>query len=242
MKTTEFKGLIEQLGELTDVQRTALMAALNSKGSANEAIALIETRFAAAPACGHCKSERFGTWGWASGLRRYKCKECKRTFNALTGTPLAWVVQTWSWRAGFVALAAGAATVVVDGTPRGLAPVTLELSPGPHRVALRSVKGTAERAIRVAAGDDVDFTTQLNPESLVVVPGAKIEPSVAQDTAGTRYQFERTGYFWADPIDSKPGALVFNRIVTLRDGWAKVAGVSATGGTGTATAKGDKGR
>ncbi|NBU58522.1 MAG: IS1595 family transposase [Betaproteobacteria bacterium] len=97
MKTTEFKGLIEQLGELTEVQRTALMAALNSKGSANEAIALIETRFAAAPACGHCKSERFGTWGWASGLRRYKCKECKRTFNALTGTPLAQLHRRDAW-------------------------------------------------------------------------------------------------------------------------------------------------
>jgi glutaminyl-tRNA synthetase len=93
-----------------------------------------------------------------------------------------------------------------------------------------------------AAGDDVDFTTQLNPESLIVVRGAKIEPSVAHDAAGTRYQFERTGYFWADPVDSKPGALVFNRIVTLRDGWAKVSGVAATAAVGTVTAKGTQGR
>jgi len=73
-----------------------------------------------------------------------------------------------------------------------------------------------------AGGDDVDFTTLLNPESLVVVKGAKIEPSVASDARDARYQFERTGYFWQD-ADSAPGALVFNRIVTLRDGWAKVA-------------------
>ena len=76
-----------------------------------------------------------------------------------------------------------------------------------------------------AGGDDVDFTTLLNPESLVVVKGAKIEPSVAADGRDARYQFERTGYFWQD-ADSAPGALVFNRIVTLRDGWAKVAAKS----------------
>jgi glutaminyl-tRNA synthetase len=74
--------------------------------------------------------------------------------------------------------------------------------------------------------DDVpegsDFTSVLNPESLVVVEGAKIEPSVAGDELGSRYQFERTGYFVSDPIDSKPGKLVFNRTVTLRDTWAKI--------------------
>jgi len=58
----------------------------------------------------------------------------------------------------------------------------------------------------------------------VVVPGAKIEPSVAKDARGTRYQFERTGYFISDSIDSTPERLVFNRTVTLRDSWAKVKG------------------
>jgi glutaminyl-tRNA synthetase len=64
----------------------------------------------------------------------------------------------------------------------------------------------------------------LNPESLVVVKGAKIEPSVAADPAGSRYQFERTGYFMSDPVDSREGSLVFNRTVGLRDSWAKVKG------------------
>ena len=66
-----------------------------------------------------------------------------------------------------------------------------------------------------------DFTSVLNPASLVTVPGAKIEPSVTADPPGTRYQFERTGYFMSDPEDSRPGALVFNRTVTLRDSWGK---------------------
>jgi glutaminyl-tRNA synthetase len=67
-----------------------------------------------------------------------------------------------------------------------------------------------------------DFLSVVNPESLTVVRGAKIEPSVGADAAGTRYQFERTAYFISDALDSKPGALVFNRTVTLRDTWAKI--------------------
>ena len=73
-----------------------------------------------------------------------------------------------------------------------------------------------------AVGEGQEFTGTLNPDSLVVVPGAKIEPSVAKDPIGTRYQFERTGYFIGDTVDSRPDHLVFNRTVTLRDSWAKV--------------------
>lgn len=97
MKTQEFQAVIEQLGDLSEVQRSALVAALKGNGSANDVIALIETRFAVAPVCGHCKSAAFGSWGVASGLRRYKCKCCSRTFNALTGTPLAQLHRREAW-------------------------------------------------------------------------------------------------------------------------------------------------
>jgi glutaminyl-tRNA synthetase len=66
-----------------------------------------------------------------------------------------------------------------------------------------------------------DFIQHLNPDSLVVVRGARVEPSVAGDDADTRYQFERLGYFWRDPLDSTPESLVFNRTVTLRDTWTR---------------------
>jgi glutaminyl-tRNA synthetase len=70
---------------------------------------------------------------------------------------------------------------------------------------------------------DGDFLAQLNPHSLEVVPDAKLEPSVANAPAMTRYQFERLGYFCVDS-DSAPGKLVFNRTATLKDTFAKVAG------------------
>ena len=66
-----------------------------------------------------------------------------------------------------------------------------------------------------------DFTANLNPNSLELIPHAKLEPSLANATAGSRYQFERLGYFCADP-DSRPGKAVFNRTVALKDTWAKV--------------------
>jgi glutaminyl-tRNA synthetase len=66
-----------------------------------------------------------------------------------------------------------------------------------------------------------DVLDNLNPNSLEVIPLAKIEPSLANAAVGDRYQFERLGYFCVDP-DSKPGALVFNRTVALKDTWAKV--------------------
>jgi glutaminyl-tRNA synthetase len=76
-------------------------------------------------------------------------------------------------------------------------------------------------------GGEEDFKTHLNPESLVVVEGAVIEPGVRDDPAGSRYQFERVGYFCSDPVESRPDALVFNRTVTLRDTWARAARAEA---------------
>jgi glutaminyl-tRNA synthetase len=74
--------------------------------------------------------------------------------------------------------------------------------------------------------DDVpegqDYRANLNPNSLETLTGCKLEPSLAAATPGTRYQFERLGYFTADPVDSAPGRPVFNRAVTLRDTWAKL--------------------
>jgi glutaminyl-tRNA synthetase len=73
--------------------------------------------------------------------------------------------------------------------------------------------------------DDVpegsDYRANLNPESLAVLKGCKLEPSLASAAPGDTFQFERLGYFCVD-VDSRPGAPVFNRAVTLRDTWAKI--------------------
>ncbi len=69
--------------------------------------------------------------------------------------------------------------------------------------------------------EGLDFTAYLNPNSLEVVSGCKLEPSLRDTAPGSRYQFERLGYFCTDP-DSRPGRPVFNRTITLRDTWAKI--------------------
>jgi glutaminyl-tRNA synthetase len=65
------------------------------------------------------------------------------------------------------------------------------------------------------------FLDNINPNSLSVVRDAKLEPSLAAAEPGEHFQFERLGYFFTDPVDSKPGRPVFNRTATLRDTWAK---------------------
>ncbi len=66
-----------------------------------------------------------------------------------------------------------------------------------------------------------DFKEFLNPDSRTVLAGCMLEPGLAGCTPEDRFQFERQGYFCADPVASRPGRPVFNRIVTLRDSWAK---------------------
>jgi glutaminyl-tRNA synthetase len=75
--------------------------------------------------------------------------------------------------------------------------------------------------------DDVangtDFKSNLNPNSLETLTSCRVEPSLAAAVPGSRHQFERQGYFCVDPVDSSDKALVFNRTVSLRDSWAKIA-------------------
>ncbi len=78
---------------------------------------------------------------------------------------------------------------------------------------------TCEDPNRTSEGED--FTANLNPLSLEVLPQCKVEPSLAEAAPGSRYQFERLGYFCVDR-ESLPGKLVFNRTVALKDTWAKI--------------------
>jgi len=67
-----------------------------------------------------------------------------------------------------------------------------------------------------------NYLDDLNPASLEVLKDCKVEPGLRQAAAGSRFQFERLGYFFVDPADSAPGKPVFNRIVSLRDTWGKI--------------------
>ncbi|MGH9613352.1 MAG: glutamine--tRNA ligase, partial [Bryobacteraceae bacterium] len=85
---------------------------------------------------------------------------------------------------------------------------------------------TNENPNEVAEGGD--FTDNLNPNSLEVITGAKLEPSLRTAAPGSGYQFERLGYFCAD-LDSTLDKPVFNRTVALRDTWAKIEKAGKTG-------------
>jgi glutaminyl-tRNA synthetase len=70
--------------------------------------------------------------------------------------------------------------------------------------------------------EDAGWKADLNPRSLETLADAKVEPSLAGAAPGSRFQFERNGYFCADLVDSTERRLVFNRTVTLRDSWARI--------------------
>jgi glutaminyl-tRNA synthetase len=103
---------------------------------------------------------------------------------------------------------------------------TIHWVSAPH--ALDAEVRLYETLFTVENPDDVpegqDFTETLNPDSLEILRGCKLEPSLAGSLPGARCQFERLGYFCADPEDSRPGAPVFNRTVTLKDTWARIEG------------------
>ena len=82
-----------------------------------------------------------------------------------------------------------------------------------------------DRLFQVAdpMGKEDDLTKYLNPKSLETLTTCRVESNLEGAKPGSKFQFERVGYFCVDSKDSSPGKLVFNRIVPLRDSWAKVS-------------------
>ncbi len=138
---------------------------------------------------------------------------------------------------------AGAFTLRCEGAARGpggeveslscsLDPAALSGAPDGKRApgtihwvhAARSVPARVrlyDRLFRVEQPDaEEDLLAALNPESLAEAPEARTEPALARGRPGSRYQFLRQGYFFADPVDSRDGAPVWNRTIALKDTWA----------------------
>src|SRR5690349_18636323 len=107
MREADFEVLLRLVERLGGEQRAALGRALASVSGEPEAVRLLEEAFTAAPRCPHCAATALQRWGHASGLRRYRCAACRRTFNALTGTSLARLRKKACWPRYGEALAAG---------------------------------------------------------------------------------------------------------------------------------------
>jgi len=98
MDGLKFQQLIAMLGELNEDQRQTVAAIISSHGDLAEVTSVIEARFATQVLCLHCQSTNVGSWGRACGLKRYRCRECRKSFNALTGTPLARLHKRGAWK------------------------------------------------------------------------------------------------------------------------------------------------
>jgi glutaminyl-tRNA synthetase len=102
---------------------------------------------------------------------------------------------------------------------------TIHWVSAPHAVAAEV--RLYDQLFRKPDPDDVEegqnYLANLNPNSLVMLTDCRVEPSLIGAAPGSRYQFERQGYFCVDPRDSSGQRLVFNRTVSLRDSWSKIA-------------------
>ena len=97
MKASEFLELISEINQLDHHQRTVLVMALNQLTDELKVNELIETAFDSKGSCPHCSHTQIYRHGLVNGLQRYRCKACKKTFNALTRTPLAHLRHKDKW-------------------------------------------------------------------------------------------------------------------------------------------------
>jgi transposase-like protein len=97
LKPQDFQSFVARLAELTEEQRRALAIAMS--GSRSDAAAIIEARFGDDPHCPHCASRSIRPWGRSGDLKRHRCRDCGRTFTALTGTPLSGLHKRDVWLA-----------------------------------------------------------------------------------------------------------------------------------------------
>jgi len=97
MRKQKFSELLAQLKDLTKAQRTALHELLGKAQHEKSPAALVDEKFAGNPVCPQCSSDSLHKWGIISGIQRYRCKDCGRSFNALTGTPMARLRKKELW-------------------------------------------------------------------------------------------------------------------------------------------------
>jgi transposase-like protein len=107
MRQRELTRLVKSLGQLTHAQRQKVMAELGAGERLVASVAIVEGSVGVKPGCPHCASEHVVRNGAAHGLQRYKCRDCRKTFNALTGTPLSRLRMKGKWL--------GQAAVLRDG-------------------------------------------------------------------------------------------------------------------------------
>ena len=97
MRNREMKRMLVKLSKLTPAQRSVMRQALREQGEAAQAVEVVQARLGSSPVCPHCQGKRVVRNGQASELQRFKCRGCAKTFNALTGTPLARLRHKAKW-------------------------------------------------------------------------------------------------------------------------------------------------
>jgi transposase-like protein len=97
VRAADFQKLLGELSKLDAGQRKAAIRVLSGVDEGRQAIEIVEAGRSSGPGCPHCGHEHAQPWGQSNDLHRWRCKECRRSFNALTGTPLAGLRKQEQW-------------------------------------------------------------------------------------------------------------------------------------------------
>lgn len=154
MRKPTMKQIAAVLRQLTPSQLKVVAAEVAALETRSGAMAVIEGRFAAGAPCPHCRSERAHRHGQANGLQRYRCRECRRTFNALSGTPLSGLHKREKWL--------GQAEALRDGRPLRAVAKDLGIHVGTahrwrHRFLARPQAATPGALVGIAEVDETMF-------------------------------------------------------------------------------------
>lgn len=154
MRQRELTRLLKSLGQLTHAQRKKVMAEMGAGERQAASVAIVEGSVGEKPGCPHCASEHVVRNGAARGLQRYKCRDCLKTFNTLTGTPLARLRMKGKWL--------GQAAVLRDGVTIKKAAETLGVARSTafrwrHRFLALPKTLQAESLVGIAETDETYF-------------------------------------------------------------------------------------
>ena len=241
MKALQFKAWQQQLEALTAQQRALVQEALARQTDEQRTIALLEEHAQASHTCPHCCATSLQRWGHSDGLQRYRCKACRRTFNTLTGTPLARLRHKEKWLAYEQALIQGA-TIRAAAAQCAIAKNTsLKWR---HRFLQRPAKQQASQVQGVVEADETFFVESCKGQRHLQRPARRrgstgaarhvgvqrIAVLVVRDRYGATADFQLAGtstqdiapvltpLLAADAILCTDGAFVYRRLAQ-REGW-----------------------
>ena len=210
MDDKAFSAILDQVGAMSEDQRAALLRRLSADAPQATVRELLDGGAVGPPRCGHCGGDQVARWGSAHGLARYRCRECRRTFNALTGTSLARLRHRAQWLAFGAALQAASSVRKSAGTCGVAASTAFRWR---HRFLAAPTARKPCGLSGIVEADETFFRRSYKGSRRWSKPGPDVEPPVRR----ARHRGVATGRRGTSLEELVPALIVRDRYGTTRD-------------------------